>query len=390
MGMRPEAVILEGNVLEQLARLADASISCVVTSPPYWGLRKYDAPDVTWPNGWTGQYGLEPTPELYVQHTLDVLRAIRRVLRPDGVVWWNIGDGYAASGQGRGSAHGTAVITDDDLGSKMPLPPDLKAKDLVLMPSRVALAAQADGWWVRSDIIWHKSNAMPSSVKDRPTTDFEHIFMFTKKARYWYDQEAVREPHVTFSSESRMRGGRNHLGVRGGTPEKGKNAGDSNLHDARWDQAFHPSGRNLRTVWKFGTSSTPEAHFATFPEELPRRCIKAACPPEICAQCGMARVRLMDVSPMEIRRTDWGEQAGNRTASSGTMIKPREAKTIGWTDCDCVEPDYQPGLVLDPFAGIGTTGVVALQLGRDFIGIELSPKYVKMAREKLAQAVAEA
>ncbi|KKK62727.1 hypothetical protein LCGC14_3001460, partial [marine sediment metagenome] len=151
-----------------------------------------------------------------------------------------------------------------------------------------------------------------------------------------------------------------------------------------------PTGRNKRTVWTIATQPYRGAHFATFPEELPRRCIKAACPPEICAQCDMARVRLMDVSPMEIRRTDWGEQAGTRTASSGTMIKPREAKTIGWTDCDCAEPDYQPGLVLDPFAGIGTTGVVALQLGRDFIGIELSPKYAKMARAKLARAVVEA
>ncbi len=552
-----EAVILEGDVLEQLARLEDASVSCVVTSPPYWGLRKYDAPDVVW-GDWIGQYGQEETPEAYVEHTLMWLRAVRRVIRDDGVLWLNLGDGY-------------------------------QAKQLVLMPSRVALAVQADGWWVRSDIIWHKPNAMPSSVKDRPTTDFEHIFMFTKKARYWYDQEAVREPLVKGSAGSSFTEGKTGIHQEGRASER--------------PREDNPAGRNLRTVWKFatarnsdvfkspnvlpdgsvykaspdcsvhgqrtgegsdpaasgdapqvgaqpdseynggdpapvqigeplptpdlGVSDHPEptpdsmvgskrtatnaqrptddgktsdhtscsageavggdsdslrpqcslpasdhskesrktgrvpsttspcivsagtsgrtvdnvaspamaaeaartslnssgvgyvegergpglsvqrasgtvgkctcpshyttSHFATFPEELPRRSIKAACPPEICAKCGIARVRTVEKKASVPARENYagrGEVPVHRGGGDRPGgYYPDAAKTTGWTDCVCAEPDYQPGVVLDPFAGIGTTGVVALQLGRDFIGIELSSKYAEMARGKLAKAL---
>ena len=340
--------VITGDVLAVLADMEPESVSCVVTSPPYFSLRKYDAPDVVWGGepdcehrflsasshplltggksekqatnagsyvadqhgnrvaecaecaecgAWRGQFGLEPTPELYVEHTVQVLRAIRRVLRPDGVVWWNIGDSYAGGGVVRGDGKWPDKHDSSLQRTAYGRIGTLKPKDLVLMPERVALAAQADGWWVRSRIIWHKPNAMPESVRDRPTDAWEHIWVLTTNARYWYDQEAVRE------------------------------AGDG-------------TGRNMRNVWTFPTAATPEAHFATFPEELPRRCILAACPPEVCANCRTAPVRIP-------------------------------------------EPDYQPGLVLDPFCGIGTTGLVARRLGRRFVGIELSPKYAAMAREKM-------
>jgi site-specific DNA-methyltransferase (adenine-specific) len=191
------------------------------------------------------------------------------------------------------------------------------------MPWRFALAMQEAGWFLRSDCIWHKPNAMPSAVKNRPTTDHEYIFLFSREANYHYDADAIREPHVTFSEQSRMKGGRRHFGKRGGTPEKGKNGGQSNLHDGRWDQAFHPLGRNKRTVWSIPLSKFRAAHFAVFPEQLVETCLLASCP--------------------------------------------------------------EGGIVLDPFCGAGTTAVVARRAGRHFIGFDCNPEYCRLARERLEQ-----
>ncbi|HAY78332.1 MAG TPA: site-specific DNA-methyltransferase, partial [Planctomycetaceae bacterium] len=197
------------------------------------------------------------------------------------------------------------------------------AGELLGTPWRVALALKDDGWILRSDIIWHKPNAMPSSVKTRPTTDHEYVFFFTKAKDYFYDGDAIREPHVTFTEKSRMKGGRNHFFKRGSTPEEGKNGGNTNLHNGRWDQAFHPKGRNKRTVWSISLSKFREAHFAVFPEALVENCIRAGSPAD--------------------------------------------------------------GVVLDPFSGSGTTAVVAQRLGRRYIGIDCVPEYCEMARQRLAQ-----
>lgn len=191
------------------------------------------------------------------------------------------------------------------------------------MPWRVALALKEDGWILRSDIIWYKPNAMPSSVKNRPTTDHEYIFLFAKSSKYFYDIDAIREPHKTFTPESRMKGGRRHFGKKNGTPELGKNAGNHNLHDGRWDQAFHPKGRNRRTVWEIPLSKFKGAHFAVFPERLVELCMLAGCP--------------------------------------------------------------EQGIVLDPFIGSGTTAVVAQRLNRKFIGIEINPRYLEIARKRIGQ-----
>jgi site-specific DNA-methyltransferase (adenine-specific) len=180
-----------------------------------------------------------------------------------------------------------------------------------------------DGWILRSDIIWHKPNAMPSAVKNRPTTDHEYVFFLTKTGEYYYDVDAIREPHVTFSEHSRMRGGRGHFFQRGGTPEQGKNQGSSNLHDGRWDQAFHPQGRNKRTVWSIPLSKFREAHFAVFPDKLVETCLRAGCP--------------------------------------------------------------DGGLVLDPFLGSGTTALVAKRLGRNYLGIDCVAEYCRMARRRLRE-----
>ncbi len=273
--------VLRGDALRQLARLPDESIDCVVTSPPYYRQRHYDS---------KRELGQESDPQEYVSRLVEIFEEVHRTLKPEGSIWVVLGDKYLRGRQ---------------LG----------------MPWRVALGLQDAGWLLRADVIWHKPNAMPSSVTTRPTTDHEYIFFFTKQAQYYYDADAIREPHVTFSESSRMKGGRRHFHQRNGTPEKGKNQGNQNLHDGRWDQAFHPKGRNKRTVWSIPLSKNRDAHFAVFPEALVATCIQAGCP--------------------------------------------------------------KRGVVLDPFLGSGTTAIVAKQLGRDFVGIERAAKYCNMSRRRI-------
>jgi site-specific DNA-methyltransferase (adenine-specific) len=274
--------VICGDAATVLAGMRPDSVDAIVTSPPYLGQRDYAA---------RAQIGVETDPERYLERLLGVMEGCRRVLSPRGTLWLNMGDKYRA---GR----------------------------LLGLPWRCALAMGERGWLLRSDVIWHKPNAMPHSVSTRPTTDHEYVFLFAKSAQYHYDADAIREPHRTLSPDSRMRGGRGHFGRRGGTPERGKNGGDANLHDGRWDQAFHPKGRNRRTVWQIPLGKFRGAHFAVFPERLVELCLQAGCPPG--------------------------------------------------------------GLVLDPFAGSGTTLVVARRLGLSAVGIDCNPDYCRMARRRLA------
>ncbi|MEX1040977.1 MAG: site-specific DNA-methyltransferase [Pirellulaceae bacterium] len=274
--------VLCGDALNVLPTLPRETVDCLVTSPPYYRQRDYQG---------DSQVGQESSPQEYVDRLVEIFAAAAPVLKPTGSLWLVLGDKYQ---NGR----------------------------LLGMPWRVALALQDAGWWLRSDCIWHKPNAMPSSVKTRPTIDHEYIFFFSRQKEYYYDANAIREPHVTFSEKSRMKGGRNHFHKRGGTPETGKNGGQSNLHDGRWDQAFHPEGRNKRTVWSISLSKFREAHFAVFPQSLAETCIKATSQPG--------------------------------------------------------------GLVLDPFLGSGTTAVAAQALGRDYLGIDQSAEYCEIARRRIA------
>ncbi len=210
--------VIHADALTELPSFPAALVDTIVTSPPYYRQRDYRGKD---------QLGLEQTPEAYIAKLVAVFRECRRVLKASGSLWLVIGDKY---------------VDGQQLG----------------MPWRVALALKADGWILRSDIIWHKPNAMPSAVKTRPTTDHEYVFFFTRSPDYYYDADAIREPHVTFTEKSRMRGGRNHFFRQGGTPEQGKNQGNPNLHQGRWDQAFHPKGRNKRTVWSIPLSKFRE------------------------------------------------------------------------------------------------------------------------------------
>jgi len=287
---KPLDKILVGDVREVAKKLPVECANMIVTSPPYFGHRVYSEQKDA---NKDAEIGREKKLPEYVDSLVTAFAALRPALCDDGTLWLNLGDTYR---QGK----------------------------LLGVPWRVAIALQDDGWILRSDIIWHKPNAMPSSAKTRPTVDHEYIFLFSKNKQYYYDADAIREPHVTFSEESKMKGGRNHFGRRGGTPEQGKNANNHNLHDARWDQAFHPGGRNKRTVWKAALGKCREAHFAVFPEKLIEPCILA------------------------------GSAEG--------------------------------GVVLDPFIGSGTTGIVCQRLKRHYLGIELTPHYAEMARRRIADS----
>jgi DNA modification methylase len=251
--------IIIGDVRDKLAELPDESVHCCVTSPPYFGLRDY---------GVVGQIGLEATPDAYVVELVSVFREVRRVLRSDGTLWLNLGDSYGSGGMSNPSSKSTLGGGKDRGAANYSLsrraPDGIKPKDLLGIPWRVAFALQADGWWLRSDIIWHKPNPMPESVTDRPTSAHEHIFMLAKSERYYFDADAVREP---FAEE--WLSTRKPYTIKGNTSRK---------DGGQPPQSANPLGRNIRNVWTIATQPYSEAHFATFPPALVEPCIKAGCP----------------------------------------------------------------------------------------------------------------
>jgi len=266
----------------------------------------------------------------------------------------------------------------------------LKRKDLCGIPWRLALALQADGWWLRSEIIWHKPNPMPENVTDRPTKSHEYVFMLTKAARYYYDAEAVKD-NVTGNAHAR------------GNGQNPKRRGSASL-GVRSNESFPActivSSRNLRSVWTIPTQAYSEAHFATYPEKLVEPCVLASTSERgCCPKCGAGWERVIRKTPstMNIRVRDaskgiLGKKSGfDRASVSEKEIAeygeetPGEAMTIGWRqDCDCGEQATVPATVLDPFNGAGTTGLVALKLGRRYIGIDLNPEYLEMTKRRLA------
>ena len=259
--------IIPGDCIESMRTLPDASVHCCVTSPPYWGLRDY---------GHDGQIGLESTPEAYVARMVEVFREVRRVLRDDGTCWVNLGDSYF--GTGRGPTHPTGFHSGENGGS---FPTSgvyshdtLKSKDLVGIPWRVAFALQADGWWLRQDIIWHKPNPMPESVRDRCTKAHEYVFLLTKSERYFYDAEAVSEAVVC------VRWPGNKKPLKGVEEDGEKHRTRAGLHKAaeRWREEGPPESRNRRSVWTITTKPYSGAHFAVMPPDLVKPCIKAGCP----------------------------------------------------------------------------------------------------------------
>ena len=360
---QPVVRIVQGDVRVLLKKLRSDYINCVVTSPPYWGLRDYGT--AQWEGGDPGcdhrqgrpgsgradgivderfqrnrdgagafknecrcgarridsQIGLEPTLAEYIETMRGVFREVWRVLRKDGTLWLNMGDSYASGEIGRHDAlsavNGNAGITYKSLGESQNnkrqqarLSSGLKPKDLCGVPWRVAFALQSDGWYLRSDIIWAKPNPMPESVTDRPTKAHEYVFLLSKSERYYYDAEAIREPAQDWG----MRNREGQAFTKGVMP-------NGQPHRGCVDANFATRGRNRRTIWQIATAPFPEAHFATFPPKLVEPCILAGCP--------------------------------------------------------------VPGIVLDPFAGAGTVGLVANQLGRHALLFELNPAYCEMAHRRI-------
>ena len=360
--------------------LADESVQCCVTSPPYWGLRSY--------RGGENMIGLEPTFEDHLTNLVAVFREVRRVLRKDGTLWLNYGDAYAGSWgdyrpTGTGGQRSKSTDRWERAGS-LPttmLPPacnakkqGYKSKDLMLMPARVALALQADGWWIRSEIVWHKPNPMPESVTDRPTNAHEKVFLLTKSATYFYDAEAVRVDSTT----DRARGTR-----RNGAPER--NDGDS----PQLNQKDTAATANLRNVWKIPTQGVSDAHFATFPERLVEPCILAGTSAEgACEKCGAPWVRVVEKEVVKNRPSAGNDQrargedklnAESKHGHKGNNLQTKFT-TTGWKPtCDC-ESEKVPCTVLDPFVGSGTTLRVATRLNRTGIGCDLGYQEIAQRR----------
>ena len=313
-------MLLIGDVREKLKELEDGSVQAIVTSPPYWGLRDYEE---------SNQIGQEDFPEEFIYNMVQLSWEFKRILKDDGVFWLNLGDTYFGAKGGHWSSDNS--FTNDDTGTKYrehrKAPPKhtyLKTKDLVGVPWKTAIALQQDGWYLRNDIIWSKNNPMPEAVKDRFAKSHEHIFMLTKKSRYYFDYEAVLEP---YTKPLDRWGGDNYNDV-----EKSKYKGDmakslgySHQNQKGKGKAVrpNPNGKTRKDVWKLNTSSYKGGHFAVFPETIPELCIKAS--------------------------TKKGD------------------------------------IVLDPFMGSGTTAVVAKKLERKWIGIELNPDYAKIIRDRTCQ-----
>ncbi|MDA8346964.1 MAG: site-specific DNA-methyltransferase [Thermaerobacter sp.] len=318
-----------------LATLPDESVHCVVTSPPYWGLRDYGIP---------GQIGLERTPEEYVAALVEVFREVRRVLRKDGTLWLNLGDSYAGSwgAQSRPNGNdlkstlqGASMLSARQIEAhpkgqthtgSLKNTPGLKPKDLVGIPWRVAFALQQDGWWLRSDIVWAKPNPMPESVTDRPTRSHEYLFLLTRNERYFYDAEAIAEPCAVGDAGSYFdRGKTGHHDNQGADKRDKQRLLGKRTYEGfndRWG-AKPTQTRNKRDVWTIATEPFPGAHFAVMPTALVEPCVLAGCP--------------------------------------------------------------EGGTVLDPFGGSGTVASVAKSLGRSSVYIDANPKYAEMARRRVAQ-----
>ena len=304
------------DALALLQSLPDACIDCCVTSPPYFGLRDY---------GVDGQIGLEKTPTEYVQTLVTLFREVRRVLKDSGTFWLNLGDSYNGSGKGWTGYNGIGNQQKrQGFKSSLLMVDDIAPKNLLLIPHRVAIALQDDGWIVRQDNVWHKPNPMPESVTDRTTRAHEYVFQFAKSSRYFFNADAIKEPAVNGDPYSP----RGSKGVTTGLNSGLRKQDDLGKRtytgfNERWDTRLEPlTTRNKRSVWTIPPAQSRDAHFATFPLELPEICIKAGCP-------------------------------------------------VG-------------GLVLDPFMGSGTTALVARSLGRNYIGSELNAEYVEIARTRLS------
>lgn len=419
-----------GDAATTLAELPESSVHMVMTSPPYFGLRDY---------GVDGQIGLEDSLDEYIDELLDVADELRRVLRDDGSWWLNLGDSFAGSrgagGQWGGNDTGTATRNADPGGAyNRDTSTSLRRKSKMLVPHRVAIALEEAGWIVRSDAVWSKPNPMPHPVKDRLHEHKEYVFHLVPEPDYWFDLDAIRQPHKEASLERR---GRYDFNTSGTSADAYPTRETDEYIGTEPGDALHPNGKNPGDIFDVAVKPFPDAHFAVYPPQLVEAPIESSCPKRVCASCGTPYERAVEDVPVWERDRSGIEReqlhhaldrfenshlteehleaarakgfsdaaagkeqvgAGRNTADVEQLAQEAKEvlggyfreitmtahKTGGWSQaCDCETDETEPGIVLDPFAGAGTTCLVAKQLGRQFIGIDLNAEYVAMAQKRV-------
>lgn len=423
--------ILQGDAASLLRQLPDESVDCCITSPPYWGLRDYGTQPLIWDGvancrhnwqtgkqkwhsdrgsnkrkevfdrsfqtkgmlsdncekcgAWRGSLGQEPSIELYIKHLCDIFDGIKRVLKKTGTCWVNLGDTYQGSPVSgkEGGFSGRAARNNPQYAKAITVKNRPKSglpdKCLCQIPSRFVIEMINRGWILRNEIIWHKPNCMPQSMKDRFTVDFEKIFFFVKSKQYYFEQQLEDANAGENIYRQKLRSGKTY-----------------NIKYPGYQNNFpipRPDGkRNMRSVWSITTKPCKEAHFAVFPEGLAKTPLEAGCPKALCKACGKPRIKLF--KKVELGRGGSGTKYDIKKSTAGRLAQKRQAyremgfenppapEFIGYSDCGC-GAGFEPGVVLDPFIGSGTTGLVAKKLGRNYIGLELNPDYIRIAEKRI-------
>lgn len=427
-----------GNCMDSLKKMADESVDCCVTSPPYWGLRDYGGGGIVWGgeeecnhdwegftrpsentrnndnslqlksaywtpqeqafctkcDAWFGQLGLEPTPQQYVKNMVLIFEEVRRILKPQGTLWLNLGDSYCGTGH-KGTEMKDKKHPEGRNGQVFAVNKKidgLKRKDMVGIPWRTAFALQEAGWWLRQDIIWAKPSCMPEPVKDRCTKSHEYIFLFAKSEKYFFDHLAIKEP-IGHHMERRIERGSTIVPSNKHTQEARMGKPESNQMFAKEStlQQIAANGRNKRDVWWVSPKPYPEAHFAVYPPDLIEPCILAGTSAKgCCSKCGKPYVRITEGAEHDhVDFSDRNEKTGvgHRHRKIGQKYanwrKKNSHRTVGWeATCEC-DADVVPSVVLDPFGGSGTTAGVAIKHGRKAILCELNEEYASLIPSRI-------
>jgi DNA modification methylase len=421
----PVNQIIHGSVLEELQKLPEKSINCCITSPPYFNARQYQTNPIVWPGGWYGELGSEPTIYLYIDHLMLIFEQIKRVLTDDGSFWLNIGDGFNTGKKGNTNGQNRTGRVKQKEGinaqkiNKLPQQ-DIMSASYLMIPERIALRMIDVGWGIRDKVVWWKPDGMPNSQHDRLTPDYEMLYRFVKQRYAYFDTQyepyqsdpKVIKQYMEQAYTGQSTKGYESVGAQNPSNSKRRiienmkkkivrfggnkaNGYGSGIYSGKeWDPNIF--GRHKRSVWKINTAKLKIKHFAAFPEALVEIPIKATCPQYVCRVCGW-RSR---TSYKETRlNTRPGENVGtgksgkdedpNKSFHNSDISRYRQAilrsPNMDTETCSCVEgaARIQPGICLDPFAGSGTTCVVAKKLGRDFIGLELNESYIKVAMDRI-------